>query len=383
MIRRAWFSLLLACAVAAPGAAMAGPIEANVLDSDNMAWFYNRPSASVEQVNADHSACVSFGARMYGAARDSEAPTPSPYGLGGSIIGAIAASGLVVAARDECMIAKGYRRFNIAGARQRAFAERLNAMTPEQQAAYVGAETPPEGVLARMWVNDYWLGDETLRAPERSYTPTASTVPQYNSWGLPRQIDPVANVAAIAPSGNQAVVFMTVRAPRSRAFVLFDRRDPANGQPSRALVGGRERFPGFEAETQAEEGSTNAVRVAFVIPEGTYSLAMARSTRHDGTSFCLGTIAFQISAGEIVDLGEITLEPSDQVVDPLSAPPQVRLRIDQPAVDAARATALGAAAFADRLRPAVYANQFPRMCQLFARIYGFDLPGAAVWQRPQ
>lgn len=379
MIRKAWLSLLLMCAVIAPSASMAGPITASVLDSDDTAWFYNRPGAGVDGVNADHVECIGFGARMMGG--DGEY-RPSQYGLTGEILGAIASAGLVVAATDECMMSKGYRRFDLPGVRSRDFRERLAAMPPEQQQAYLGGETPPEGALARVWVNDYWLAGDGLRAPERRYTPSASTVQQYNQWGLPRQIDAVEDFAAIAPTGNQAVVLLTMRAPRSRAYVLFDRRDPVTGQPSRRTVDGRERFPGFEAETEAREGSPDPVRVAFVIPAGTYSLAMARSTRHDGTTFCLGTIAFDIGAGEAVDLGEITLEPGDQVIDPLSAPPQVRLRIDQPAVDAARANALNAAVFIDRLRPAAYANNFPRNCQLFARIYGLDMPGAPAWAPP-
>lgn len=380
MIRSVWLSLLLVCAISAPSASLAGPITASVLDSDDMAWFYNRPGASVEAVNADHVACIGFGAWVMGGENSNRGP--SQYGLTGDIMAAIAVAGLAVAATDECMISKGYRRFDLPDTRLRAFRERLAAMSPEQQQAYLGGEVPPEGVLARVWVNDYWLASDGLRAPDRNYTPTASSVQQYNEWGLPREIDAVEDFAAIAPTGNQAVVFMTMRAPRSRAYVLFDRRDPVTGHPSRTMVDGRDRFPGFEAETAARAGSPDPVRVAFVIPEGTYSLAMARSTRYDGTTFCLGTIAFDIRAGEAVDLGEFTLEPGDQVVDPLSPPPQVRFRIDQPAVDGARASTLGATAFADRLRPAAYVNNFPRNCQLFARIYGFDMPGAPLWAPP-
>jgi hypothetical protein len=149
MIRKAWFSLLMACVVASPAAA--GPLTASVLDSDDLAWFYNRPAVTVAEIGADQNACRGFAAMMLGAG----APQPGPYGLAGDVMGAIASAGLNVAYVDDCMMSKGYRRFDIAGTRLRDFQTRFQALPAEQQLAYFSAEAPPEGVLARHWSNTY------------------------------------------------------------------------------------------------------------------------------------------------------------------------------------------------------------------------------------
>lgn len=366
------WALALAALVSWP--ADAGPLASGGLDSDDAAWFYNRPGATLAQMNADHGECRVFGGRMMGSTRT--APNPQ-YGLVGDIIGAIAAAGPAAALADDCMMSKGYRRYDVPNTRLRDFLRRYAQLPVETQALYAGAETPPEGILTRVWANDYWLAEDgaPLRADARSFTPVAPDVATFNQWGQPRRIRPAAGAPA-APAGGDAIVFLTLRGPSSRAFVMFDRRDPVTGLGSRAPVGGRERWPGFEASTEAE-GSV--AQLAFVIPAGVYALANVRTGRYDFTGFCLGTIAFEARAGEVIDLGEITVVPGDVVVDPLSPPPQARLRIVQPESDAVRAQALGAVAFADRLQSAAYYNDFPRQCQLFNRIYGIDMPGAASW----
>lgn len=365
--------IALALAFTAPSFVLAGPLAGGALDSDDAAWFYNRPGATLEQVGADQAECRSFGGRMMGSTTPFQ---DRQYGLVGMIVGDIAAAGPTVAYADDCMMSKGYRRYNLPGMRMTTFMEQLRRLPLPTQRLYAGGETPPEGTLARVWVNDYWLGDEgaSLRN-SRSVTPVAPPVETFNSLGRPHRIRATEG-APSAPSGDNALVLVTVHGPTGRAMANFELMNPVSGLGVRVPVGGRERWPSFEASTDNDQ---RTAQLAFVIPAGVYALSQARTGRYDFTDFCLGTIAFEARAGEVIDLGEITVVRGDAVVDPQSPPPETRLRIVQPSIDAARAQVLGAAALADRLQAASYRNGFPRQCRLFGRIYGVDMPGAADW----
>ncbi|EGF91747.1 hypothetical protein ABI_01770 [Asticcacaulis biprosthecium C19] len=353
-------------------------MEPKVLDSDDLAWFYNRPGAGAEQVAADQNVCLSFGRSMFGTNPVNEGMT---YGLTGAIIGEIAAAGPNVAYADDCMMARGYRRFDIAGSNLRQFRERYAQLAPEVQALYAGAEVPPEGVLRRKWANTYWLsasGDAPALAEPLSFVPRSPDIPTFNRWGPTKSVKGVSSGTVPQPGPGEAVVLMTVSSPTGAgAHILFDRRE-ANGEAGIVQTTGRRSWPGFEARTKEAKVST-AAQFAFVIPAGIYSLANVRTGRYDFTTFCLGTIAFDVAAGEVIDLGHFTMVPADAAIDPLAPAPKVQLRIDQPKVDSERIAALAAVDLADRVRPAVYFNRFPRMCTLFSRIYGFDMPGAPIW----
>lgn len=358
-------------ATTAPASAQLSP---SALDSDDMAWFYNREGESPERVAADQQECLNFGSGMYGGGY-----VDPRYGLTGAVLMPIISAGPTVAYADDCMMAKGYRRFNVPG-RLRQFQERLQAATPDILAAYAGASEPPEGVLSRVWVNTYWLpaGDEAAPGAEpRQFTPRAMTLSEANRWGPPDNIRPLSADAQVALEGDQALVVMTVRSPTG-AGLRFERSDPATGGAGIVRDGRRQRWPSFDVRAGAED--TSPKRVMFAVPAGTYSLAAAWTWRWaNGTEFCLGTVAVQIEPGEIVDLGDFSLDRGAEV-SALSTSPHVRLRIDQPALDAARLTLLGGAPLAERMRAARYVNKFPRQCRLFNRGYGFDLPAAPDWQ---
>jgi hypothetical protein len=353
------------------GSAHSGPLTASVLDSDDLAWFYNRPGATVEEVAAAHNQCRGFGGMMVG----STATQPGPYGLAGDVIGAIASAGLAVAYVDDCMMSRGYRRFDIASTRLRDFQQRFAQLSPAQQAEYAGAETPPEGALARRWANTYWLPAAANDAPAsvepRNFTPRAVTVEVFNRWGQPRWIDPME---AATPGANEAVVVLRLRSSGGRARLGFDRRTP-NGEAAYVEVNGRQRWVGIEPQMRSDTAEPQAF--AFVVPPGTYSLGYFGTTRYDVSTFCYGTIAFNVGAGEVLDLGDFTIEHGGEIVDPLAPAPTARMRIDRPAITPERASALGLGA--QTLTAATYANNFPRMCQLFSRAYGFEMPGGANW----
>ena len=370
MIRKAWFSLLLACAVVTPAAA--GPLTASVLDSDDLAWFYNRPGVTVEEIGADQNACRGFAAMMLGAG----APSPGPYGLAGDVIGAIASAGLSVAYVDDCMMSKGYRRFDIADTRLRDFQTRFQALPAEQQLAYFSAETPPEGVLARRWSNTYWLpreGDAAIQGA-RNFLPRAMTRDEFNRVSQPGWVRPAE--ANATPAAGEVLLVFTLRSSGGNARFGLDRRTPDGeqaftGRPNRA------NWPGIEPRIEDAQGPQAFV---FAVPAGIYSLLYASTTRYNATTFCYGTIAIEAAAGQVIDLGDITIERGGEVVDPLAPAPTIRMRIDQPPVTAERTALFGARAA--NAQAAAYRNAFPRKCQLFTRGYGFELPGAAPWVAP-
>ncbi|UPT64107.1 MAG: hypothetical protein M0D54_06070 [Hyphomonadaceae bacterium JAD_PAG50586_4] len=371
-MKRLWAAALaLGWAIAAP--AHAGPLTASVLDSDDLAWFYNRPGASVEEVASAHNQCRGFGAMMVGGT----ATQPGPYGLAGDVIGAIASAGLAVAYVDDCMMSRGYRRFDIADTRLRDFQQRFSQLSLDQQAAYAGAETPPEGALARRWANTYWLAsasDAPASTEPRNFTPHAVTVEVFNRWAQPRWIDAAQSIAT--PGANEAIVVLRLRSSAGRARLGFDRRTE-NGEAAFLEINGRQRWVGIEPQMRSDAAEPQTI--SFVIPPGTYSLGYFGTTRYDVSTFCYGTIAFNAAAGEVIDLGDFTIEHGGEAVDPLAPAPSARMRIDQPAITPERASALGLSA--QYLSPATYTNNFPRMCQLFSRAYGFELPGAANWAR--
>lgn len=149
--------------------ASGGPIHPRDLDPDDLAWFYNRPGATPEQVTADATECAAFGRRLFGPPIAN--PDAAMTGVVPAIMLGIVTAGPVVAYTDDCMIARGYRRFNVAGTTQRSFSERVSAMPAEIQAALAGADTPPEGALARQWANTYWIAADG----EATIAPTVGT----------------------------------------------------------------------------------------------------------------------------------------------------------------------------------------------------------------
>ena len=361
-------------------AAYANAESAYPLDSDDMAWFYNRPSATPEIVAADHARCISFGRRHWGREQEGTVQ-PGPYGLVGDVMGAIAAAGPIVATIDDCMISEGYRRFDVFGLPLRDFQERLLALPAQERAAYAGADSPPEGTLARQWANTYWLttGDEAPQGPEpRRITPRVASVASANRWwgSAPLRLRTISGDALPVPMADgEAVAFLTLNSSTdTQVEVAFERVAPGTGDLASISYRGGNRWPAFQAQTTHDSGRNEFV---FVIPAGTYALARIRRGRQ-GMGFCLGTIAFNVAPGDVVDLGHFTVEQGASVSAP-APPPVARMRVDQPELTPARRNFLGAGELANRMKQAAYSNGFPRICRPFSPIYGFDIPGAPLW----
>jgi hypothetical protein len=372
----AWIAALCVLASCLSVTAQAGPIKPSVLDSDDRAWFYNRVGVSSDESRRDRQECEVFGGMMVG----STATVPGPYGLVGDVIAAIASAGLKVAYVDDCMMSKGYRRFDLVGTRLRAFADRTAALPPEKLEAYFSADVPPEGVLGRHWSNSYWVakaGEPPELSPRR-FTPKAITVQTANDWKQPNWAKPVQAGAPLVAAGDQAILLIRLASSGGNARLGFDRRT-AEGDAAFVQNGGHRQWPGIEPVIKT---ATKPQTFAFAVPSGIYSLAYFGISRKDYSTFCYGTLAFEAGPGQVIDLGDFTIEPGGMPVDPLSPEPGTRLRIDRPLMSPERLTEMGLdAPGAKAINPvlAEYYNLFPRKCQLFSRAYGLDIPGAPTW----
>lgn len=365
--------------ILAANPASGGPIHPRDLDPDNLAWFYNRPGATPEQVTADATECAAFGRRLFGP------PTANPdaamTGVVPAIMLGIVTAGPVVAYTDDCMMAKSYRRFNVAGTTQRRFSERVTTLPTEMQAALAGADTPPEGALARQWANTYWIaadGDATI-APlrERAHR---SAAPQFLTRDAKLFVEPLAEGAGVAPGLNDAVFVMTFRSMGRDQGKIYFARDLYSGEPDPIRVGRHDRWPTLVADAaRRQANASGVVRLVFVAPAGTYALsAVGQGYYIRSTFFCYETIAFTARAGEVVHLGAYTVETEPSVTHPLAPIPRQRLRIDLPSLEGARADLAQSPDLAARMTLAAYVNNFPHACPETVGIaaYGLDMPGA-------
>lgn len=383
--RYAGFAILLLVLALTPNRAFAGPIFPRDLDPDHMAWFYNRPGATPEQIASDSSECAQFGERLFGPPVVNESRRMT--GIVPGIMLAIVTSGPIVAYTDDCMMSKGYRRFNVTGTTLRPFNERAGAMSGEMRAQFAGAETPPEGVLARQWANTYWIpagAEAPTRQPllERAHR---SVAPQFMTRGAKLFVDALEDGAAPSPGRNDAVIVMTFRSVgRDEGKVYLARDQLANGGPDPVRVGNRDLWPTIVAEVGRRSGDVSgAVRLVFVAPAGTYALsAVGQGYYIRSTFFCYETIAFTVRAGDVIHLGAYTVETEPTAEHPLAPAPRQRLRIDQRAIETARADLAQSPELAARMTLAHYVNGFPHNCPEATGIaaYGLDMPGADSWR---
>ncbi|MGQ0532613.1 MAG: hypothetical protein ACT4OF_07980 [Caulobacteraceae bacterium] len=138
---------LIALTLFAQAAVLDGALSRYHRYDRDVAWFYNLPGSTPAQVTEDLSECQGF-------ARDLTARENSRGFLADEMdraAGELAARGHV----DDCMIARGYRRFDVQGETQEALDARLGQMSNSDHAAILSSETPPIGVLARSWANTH------------------------------------------------------------------------------------------------------------------------------------------------------------------------------------------------------------------------------------
>lgn len=371
-------------------AASAAPLPPNSLDTDEKAWFYNRPGATHAEALADLEACLAFGS----AAAPRASGAGAAYGLIGALVGVVVAEmmskGPARAISDDCMISLGYRRYDTTDENMAAFTARFTRMDADARAALMGGETPPDGVLARQWVNSYWLrkdGD----APEQAFRGRVGR-PMPMKFVPSTNIKPVETGAAIAPKPNEAVVVATIRYEGEgnvRPLLSFTRDNRQTGQADPTPIGPRQhsRWAVFNvrAAKPSDVPAGGATRQVFVIPSGFYGLASA-SAGLAYSNFCLGTVGFEAAPGAVIDLGEIVVRRGSGEVNPLAPTSAFQLRIGAGNAEASRASLARAPDLAARLAPVALHNGFSRGCTIMGTVapiaYGFDVPGAAWLNAP-
>jgi hypothetical protein len=362
----------------------AGPLGGS-LNPDQMAWFYNRPGVTPDVLAEDRRVCAVFAQYVSGLLYSGLPDGAGFGGPAGAFLESVFNTGPRAGYADDCLVANGYRRFDVPGTKLAAFTERFNSMSPAKQAEFTAAESPPEGVLAQQWVNVYWQPAEGEAPPAPASRRSVARGVESETIDRPKRliIGPVAAGGIIAPGPAEAVVTMTLRSNTAKpAFLHFMRDVEETGAPDTLAVKNDKQWPVIEAKAGKAVAGT-APRFVFVVPAGSYSLGLAGAGGYESaTLFCFGTIAFQVRPGEVLDLGAFTVQPGAQSVHPLAPAPRLRLRIDRPPIEAAQAAVASSHDLAGKMKAALFRNDFPHQCPAHGgfAVYGFQLPGAPSWR---
>lgn len=369
---------LLTISVLLASDALAGPTMWNSLDSDNAAWFYNRPGVTLDALGADTSACQRYAdAAVSGAAEDGFAH----HGVAGAIIVGLNSGAPTAWHLDNCMIARGYRRFTASDGNLLAFATRFESMSDEQRLALVSAETPLEGSLTRQWENAYWRGASGWNT-ERRVEMRAGAVSE-----SPYRLEPVDAASPITLGPDQVLLMFSMQfGPGERDLlrwgaVQFTHDNRQTGMPERTAVGrnGALRWPAVSAELRARgiPADNSPVLFVFVAPAGFYTLSSLQAFGEAPLNACMGTLAFDASPGSVLYLGNFSFEQDADRSAGMADIQRYNLEIEFDAIEAVRSSVgvLGA-----RLQRAPYVNRFVRPCswpnQGARPVYGLDIPGA-------
>jgi hypothetical protein len=368
MIRTVAALMVLLCSTA-----LAGPVSVSDVDGDDKGWFYNRPGVTLAEAAADWQACQDFAVAMTGTR-----PTGYGAGLFTDVLDAIEDVGQGRAFADDCMTALGYRRFDTHDPDIRAFETRVHSMTEAEQLALVSDEAPPEGTLARSWSNTLWTRDPSdelsleRRLPRRPFAPVGATA---NS----EYVEPLDPHQPISLAADQALVLITLgwdSPSHSRPGINFARVNETSGLPDAVPWGrsGRPTWVSIQADVGRRARGAGApwtTHLAYVVPAGTYALMDAAASA-GVFQLCLGTIAFTVEPGAVLDLGEVMIRPGSQE----SGTP-FSLRFARPNLESDRALLAGAPDLAARLAAVQYRDEFTIACVPgYFPPYGIDLPGA-------
>lgn len=356
------------------GIAYAGPLPKNSLDSDEKAWIYNRPGATLGDWEADLVSCLDYANKMTAHA--------SVGGLLEYFLEQARTAGPRAAHIDDCMIARSYRRFDILGETQKAFQKRFDAMSVEVRTGLVGSSAPNIGKLARQFVNTMWLsrGDEVEQGSMlRLVEPVVA-----KSWGSENRMRGVKPGRPIAVGPNDAVLVLTTNytgQPLMNGTVEFARRDPLSGDRAAISADGKAKpkVPILEARSGSPERPTQFLMVA---PAGTYSLEMVvvqtKGFKLTQVQFCQGTISFSVAPRDVVDLGSFVVEAKETIVSDVAPVAPFRLRVDATDLEARRRLLASEPALAAKLAPVTYSNDFKNMCLPPIGTIGIPAYGIAI-----
>ncbi|MBB4084331.1 hypothetical protein [Brevundimonas lenta] len=308
--------------------------------------FYNRPGATVAEHNAELARCAAdtwFGEDGQEFRR---------MGLAYELFWGGTARAVPVVKTENCMIARGWRVFELESAEGAAVAGLSGAALAERAGPWLGAETPP-GRLVRSFTNQ-------LARPNG-----------YGTASRPRPASPGHISLKIFMEGDASVELplLDLRAvfkqPRAKTLRWPQLPEPA---PGNAIVimrlSGTHYALAFEqdVEDSAPLGqsfgampSRNGRWVAVEVPAGRWRIARIQSL-----NLCFGSPAFEVAAGEVVYAGHFDTAGARLGPDLDLAP--VRAAVQGPVVE--------------RLRPAVYRNGSTGDCNMPNIGYALEFPGA-------
>lgn len=341
-----WKSCLLGLALSAAAfgaSAQSNPARVMISEPVQGYAYYNRPGADLDEHDAEFRDCF--------VATQVRPSSSVPYqGLAFNLVwgGVIQAGG--ASAVENCMIARGWRVFQLPEDQGRAFSRLSDEAFTARFAPMVGEATPP-GVLARAWAN------ETAR-PAGYHTPSRPRAPsrdqlsarsfKLRAFQLELRSPEEAGIAAFA--GVRGVPLERVQAPGPGNAVVIVR---AFG----SRVVGFARTPETAGSTTfGLSGSREGVWKAFEVPAGRYRIGRTGWVLH-----CLGAPAFDIAAGEIVYAG--TFDLAGEALGPTLRTADLSGRLD--------ATLVG------RVRVAQYENGSTASCPAAGMgIYPLEIRGA-------
>lgn len=304
--------------------------------------YYNRPGASLDDHDGEYRDCfVATNIRPNG----SEPSQGLAFNLiWGGVLQAIGAS-----AAENCMIAKGWRVFQLPEDQGRAFSRLSDDDFRIQFAPMVGDEAPP-GVLARAW-------DNQAAHPARYHTPSRARAPSRHqlstrAFGLRNyqlQLRTYAEAAGPAWTGKRGVPLERATAPGEGNALVIVR-----------AIGGRNLGFARTPETGGGgmfgiNGNREGVWQAFEVPAGRWRITGSGWMNH-----CLGSPAFDIAPGEVVYAGTFDLVGQD--LGPVLNLQDVPGRLNP--------------ALAERLRAASYQNGSTVPCAYGSGIFPLEIPGA-------
>jgi hypothetical protein len=262
------------------------------LDGGKQAWFFNRPGVTAAEHKEDLRICGDFVAKMNKMKND----IPPINQLLGELF---VKPGYDNAAIAGCMHSMGYRRFDISGGKMKAFSTRLAAMTDQQLEDYVATETPPEGQLSQDNKMGPALAKPRMAEPMKLRgMPAMTNVAEYDS----------AKNAIVAVEFKDDLRF---NAPLTLALAQLDAEKLELAKAADGFV------PIYSVDNPKDKRKkTEAItkQGVFVVSPGTYILYGHGVERLYAS--CLRTVAVQVRAGDVVDLGTwkmaLIKRPGDQ-----------------------------------------------------------------------
>lgn len=371
-------------------------------DSDG---FYNRAGADLARVTADMTACRIEAARLRNV-RNTSSPsmTASAFNADGSFnpgvsLAATGIASVLTAIQDaryngsiekiefrDCAAALGYRHFRLADDQR----VRFDAESDHGFAALVSAAAPSAGRLNESETpRNYFAADLEDSAYQNASPPAApvETPASENAEAVtePAAAPPTGVIERLAPGAvatpreGMAIVVASARQRSAAVPVMGDTfrftRVTEEGafldllQPTASFAlrshmnSERRRDPTLAGDIGAPRFST------FEIPAGRYALSALGAV-----NACLGTLTFEVGAGDVVYLGDFVLRPPGVPMGSLLLPGgnvrsgmDVRLREDLrvgigDGFEAARAALQADDATKARLTRAHYQNGYRLPC---------------------